>query len=135
MLRIMVEIDWLLVALAAALGAVLASLYAAALSTPQGRVLCHKRTHWTVIIGHVLMAVTMCLVSPEVAGLWLLWSAVHGLPLVVRSEWLNWRLEKRREEATFAALRGVVKGIYEEGGDSGDRDGYGNSGAGVTGSE
>lgn len=134
MLRITVEINWTLVGLVAALGAVLASLYAAALTTPQGKVLCHRRTHWTVIIGHLLMALTMCLVSPGVAGLWLLWSVVHGLPLVIRSEWLHWRLEKRREEATLAALRGVVKGLYEKGGDSGDRNGYGDSGAGVEGS-
>ena len=134
MLRIAVEIDWVLLGLVAALGAVLAGLYAAALSTEKGRILCRRRTHWTVIGGHLLMALTMCMISPEMAGLWLLWSLVHGLPLVIRSEVLRWRDEKQREAAVLAAVRGALRGVYEAGDDRGGGDRYGDSGAGVAGS-
>jgi len=139
MLSFTVEIDWVLFSLVGALGMVLAGLYALALNTPWGLALCKRRTHWTVIGGHVLMALTMCLVSPAMAGLWLVWSVVHGLPLVIRSEVQRWRDEGAWEETVTAAIRGLMKGrrsgvVYEAGDDGGAGNGHGDDGAGVSGS-
>lgn len=126
---IVVEVEvWRLV-LVSALGLVLAGLYAALLSTRAGREVCERRTHWTVVGGHVLMALTMCLVSPVLAMLWLGWSVLHGAPLVLRSEVLRWREEKEREQVFEAAMR--ARRGNEEGGDRGIGDGSGSGGAGV----
>jgi len=98
---------------------------------------CERRTHWTVIGGHLLMALTMSFVSPPLAGLWLAWSVVHGLPLVIRSEVERWREDRERQEAFEAGLRGLLKvsmkaGAGDEaGGDRGGGNGYGGGGAGV----
>ena len=138
MLRFVVEIDWILFWLVTVLGLVMGSLYAAVLSTRGGRAVCARRTHWTVVGGHLLMALTMCFVSPAVAGLWLLWSAVHGFPLMVRSELLRWRGEREVSATLLAAIRGLLKGqswrLYEAGEDRGSGNGHGDSGAGVGGS-
>ena len=128
MMEIVVRIDWVLLGLVAALGMVLAALYALALSTEWGREVCERRTHWTVIGGHLLMALTMCLVSPALAGLWLAWSAVHGLPLVIRSEAMRWSENTERLEAFGQALRAVMKD--ETRGYSGGGNGHGGGGAG-----
>jgi len=133
-----VIVEWGRVAAAAGLGLTLACLYAVLLSTPLGRAVCERRTHWTVIWGHVLMAATMALVSPALAGLWLLWSVVHGLPLVVRSEMGAWRDEDRVARGAVAAMRGILRMLDqvsggnddEAGNDRGVGDGYGESGAG-----
>ena len=128
MLTLTVRVDWILLGLVAALGMVLAALYALALSTERGREVCERRTHWTVIGGHLLMALTMCLVSPALAGLWLAWSAVHGLPLVIRSEAMRWRENGERNAAFLAGLRAVMGD--ETRGYSGGGNGHGGGGAG-----
>jgi hypothetical protein len=127
-MELTVRIDWVSLGLVAALGMVLAALYAVALSTERGRQVCEGRTHWTVMGGHLLMALTMCVVSPAVAGLWLLWSAVHGLPLVIRSEALRWRADEERKAAFAAGLRAVMGN--EARGYSGGGNGHGDGGAG-----
>lgn len=99
MLAFSVRIDWVLLALVGALAVVLAWLYAALLSTRMGKEVCEWRTYCTVIGGHLLMALTMCFVSPPVAGLWLVWSALSGSPLVVLSLVQEWRREEARDEA------------------------------------
>ncbi len=129
MLELRVEVDWVSLGLVAALGMVLAALYAVALSTERGRQVCERRTHWTVVGGHLLMALTMCLVSPEMAGLWLLWSVVHGLPLVIRSEALGWKADEERKAAFAAGIRAVMGD--EARGYSGGGNGHGGGGAGV----
>ena len=131
MLQFTVTIDWVLLALVGALASVLSALYAVLLSTARGREVCERRTHWTVIGGHLLMALTMCFVSPEVAGLWLAWSVLCGMPLVIRSEWLRWQADN----AGVAAVRGVLRGGGDETGDDrGVGDGHGEGGAGDEGS-
>ena len=106
--RIVVQIDPVLLGLVLALGLVLSALYAVLLSTEAGRRVCDRRTHWTVVGGHLVMALTMCFVSAPMAVLWLAWSVVHGAPLVIRSEVLRWRAEARREQAWEGAVRGVL---------------------------
>jgi len=128
-MELTVRVDWVLLGLAAALGMVLAALYALALSTERGREICRKRMHWAVIGGHLLMALTMCLVSPALAGLWLLWSAVHGLPLVIRSEAMRWRENGERGAAFLAGIQAVMKD--ETCGHSGGGNGHGDGGAGI----
>jgi len=105
-----VRIDWVLLALVGALALVLSSLYAAMLSTRTGKAVCERRTYWTVVGGHLLMALTMCFVSSPVAGLWLVWSVLCGTPLVIRSLGQEWRLEASRDEARRAAIRGALRG-------------------------
>jgi len=125
MIEFTVRIDWGLLVLAGLVGMVLASLYAVALSTERGRAVCERRTHWTVIGGHLLMALTMGFVSAPMAGMWLLWSALHGLPLVIRSEVLHWREEDRVWSGFGAALRAFSgRGVRDE--DAGDDRGGGN---------
>lgn len=131
MMEMTIEIDWLLLGLVAGLGLVLSALYAALLSTAWGREVCERRTHWTVIGGHLLMALTISFISPALAGLWLGWSVVHGLPLVIRSEVDRWRDDRERLEAFEAGLRGLLRGGNEEGGDCSGGNGYGGGGAGV----
>jgi len=133
MIEFTVRIDWGLLVLAGLVGTVLASLYAVALSTERGRRVCERRTHWTVIGGHLLMALTMGFVSAPMAGLWLLWSALHGLPLVIRSEVMHWREEDRVWGGFGAALRAFGgMGVRDEdaGSDRGGGDGHGAGGAG-----
>lgn len=142
MLEFTVRIDWLLLGLVGTLAVVLASLYAVALSTAFGREVCRRRTYWTVIGGHLLMALAMSFVSAPMAGLWLLWSVLCGTPLVVRSLVQEWREEKERAAAADAALKRVLGDLDSlgwrrgdaAGGDRGGGDGYGVSGAGVAGS-
>ena len=128
-MEMVVRIEWLSLGLVAALGLVLAALYAVALSTERGRAVCERRTHWTVVGGHLLMALTMCLVSPALAGLWLAWSVVHGLPLVIRSEALGWRADEERKAAFVAGIQAVMGD--EARGYSGGGNGHGGGGAGV----
>ena len=132
MLAFSVRIDWVLLGLVAALAFVLAALYAALLSTRAGEKVCERRTYWTVIGGHLLMALTMCFVSPPVAGLWLAWSVVCGAPLVVRSLVREWRREADLTTAAAAAIRGALRGQQNEAGcDSCSGNGYEPGGAGV----
>ena len=126
-MELTVRIDWVSLGLVAALGMMLAALYAVALSTERGRAVCERRTHWTVVGGHLLMALTMCLVSPALAGLWLLWSVVHGLPLVIRSEALGWKADEERKAAFAAGIRAVMG---ETRGSGGGGNGHGGGGAG-----
>jgi len=136
MIEIQVQIHWGLLALAGLVGMVLAGLYALALSTPRGLEVCERRMYWTVVGGHLLMAVSMGFVSAPLAGLWLLWSAMHGLPLVIRSEVLHWRQDKRMERAGMAAVAGALRvvgsgGMSDEAGnDCGRRSGPGEDCAG-----
>jgi len=111
MLSFTVEIRWALVLGVAALASVLSTLYALLLSTKAGREVCARRTYWTVIGGHLLMGLTMAWISRPMAALWLMWSAVCGLPLVVRSLLEEWRWE----EAQVAALEGYLRGSCEAG--------------------
>jgi len=129
MMELTVRIDWVLLALTAVLGLVLSTLYAVVLSTEWGQEVCERRTHWTVIGGHLLMALTMSFVSPALAGLWLAWSVVHGLPLVIRSEVMRWRKNGRNRAAFLAGLRTVMKD--EARGHSGGGNGHGGGGAGI----
>lgn len=136
MVRIVVEIPVGLLVLAGVLGTVLASLYAVGLSTPRGLEICERRTYWTVIGGHLLMALTMAFVSAELAGLWLFWSVMHGLPLVVRSEWLHWKGDVLAERAGAAAVGAMLRTFRREGvddaagGSGSDRGGPGEGSAG-----
>lgn len=117
MLRFEVEIAWGLAALVAALALVLATLYARALNTALGLEVCRRRTYWTVIGGHVLMAVTMGFISAPMAGLWIVWSVVCGAPLIIRS-WLHeWRREDEGVASVLGGLRRVLgEGEYSAGG-------------------
>ena len=139
MLRFTVEIDWVLLSLVGILGMVLTALYAAVLSTQGGRRLCARRTEWSVVGGHLLMALTMCFISPPMAALWLVWSVLHGFPLMARGELLRWARENQREAGMMAALRGVLRGrmvgVYEASDDSSAGNGHGHNGAGVGRSE
>jgi len=129
-IRIVVEIDPVLLGLVLALGMVLSGLYAVLLSTEAGRRVCVRRSHWTVVGGHLLMALTMCFVNSSMAALWLVWSVVHGAPLVIRSEVLRWREETRRAAAVAAAVRGVLRD--EACTDRGVGDGHGTDSGSVT---
>jgi len=136
MLRFEVEISWGLLALAAVLAGVLSALYAVLLSTELGLEVCRRRTYWTVMGGHVLMAVTMGLVSAPMAGVWVGWSVVCGLPLIIRSWVREWKREEARVAAAEAATAAVVAGyrrevLGETGDDCGGRERHGKGGAGV----
>ena len=100
----------------ALVGLLLATIYALVLSTRRGREVCERRTHWTVVGGHLLMALTMALVDWRLGLLWLLWSVAHGVPLIVRSEWLQWLEERDARRALGAVVQGLREG---EGGDAG----------------
>ena len=135
MLHFEVRIAWGLLALAAALAGVLASLYAVVLSTPLGREVCRRRTYWTVIGGHVLMALTIGFVSAPLAGLWIVWSVVCGAPLIIRSWWQEWQREEEQAAAgTAAAAAGLAELRQEVLGEASDdgsnRERYGKGGAG-----
>jgi low temperature requirement protein LtrA len=112
-MEIVVTVDWVFVVGVGLLGLVLAGLYAMALSSPAGREICRRRTHWTVVGGHLLMALTMALLSWQVALWFLAWSAVHGLPLIVRSLVDEWRAEEALRQAVPAAMRGMREGRRE----------------------
>ena len=110
--------DWWRLALGMWVAMVAGGLYAGVLCTKLGREVCEKRTEWTVIGGHLLMVMTMALVSWEAALLFLVWSVASGLPMVVRSAVLRWMDDRRRWEAAEAALKALAR--HEAGGQAGE---------------
>lgn len=68
-----------------------ASLYAVALSTPLGVRFTSAKTHYTVIAGVLLVLGCYALVDYRSAGIVLLFFVAGGLPMVARSEILDFR--------------------------------------------
>lgn len=71
------------------------TLYAIALSTKLGMSLTLAKTHYTVIVGVGMTIGFVALVDFDAAALLLKFFAVTGIPIVARSEWLDYQERQR----------------------------------------
>lgn len=85
---------------ALAIAALAASLYAALLSTEWGIRITIAKTHYTVALGVLLTLGCLALFNLESALLCLLFFGATGLPMVVRSEFLDMQQRARIEKLT-----------------------------------